>query len=110
MTKYHNSKVTVDGITFDSKKEAQRYTELKMLQKSGVISNLTLQPEFVLIPAFKKNGKAYRKTVYKADFSYFDHDIGKTVVEDVKGFKTDVYKLKKKLFEHIYKDLSLVEV
>lgn len=110
MTKYHNKKVTIDGITFDSAKESQRYTELKLLEKSGVISNLTLQPEYELIPTFKKNGKTYRKAVYKADFSYFDHDIGKTVVEDVKGYKTDVYKLKKKLFEHRYKDLSLKEV
>lgn len=108
--KYHNRKTIVDGITFDSKAEAERYQELVLLQKSGVISNLQLQPTFELIPTFKKNGKTYRKTVYKADFSYFDHDVERTIIEDVKGVKTPVYKLKKKLFEYLYKDYEILEI
>lgn len=108
--KYHSRKTTVDGITFDSKAEAARYQELKLMQKTGVISNLTLQPAYELIPTFRKNGKTYRKTVYKADFSYFDNDLEKTVVEDVKGVKTPVYALKRKLFEWRYPDLELTEV
>ena len=110
MTKYHNRKTTVDGITFDSKAEAERYQELVLLQKSGVISNLKLQPTFELIPTFKKNGKTYRKTVYKADFSYFDNYTELTLVEDVKGVKTPVYKIKKKLFEYLYKDYTILEI
>lgn len=108
--KYHNKKTTVDGITFDSKAEAARYCELKLLEKSGYISDLKLQPEFELIPAFSKNGKRYRKTVYKADFCYVDRKTGKTLVEDVKGVKTQVYAMKKKLFEYRFPDLELTEV
>ena len=108
--KYKNKKVVVDGIEFDSKKEANRYKELKLLEKAGEIKDLELQKVFELIPSFKKNGKAYRKTTYKVDFSYFDTREGKYKVEDVKGFKTDVYKLKKKLFEYKFKELDLKEV
>lgn len=107
--KYHSRKTTIDGITFDSKKEAQRYVELKTLETAGRISHLVLQPEFVLIPSFKKNGKTFRKTVYRADFSYLDKN-GNYIIEDTKGFKTDVYLLKKKLFEFTYPDLTIKEV
>ena len=108
--KYHNRKVSVDNITLDSAKEARRYTELKLLERAGKIKRLELQPEFILQPAFTKGGKRYRKIAYKADFSYFDIEKGVYTVEDAKGFKTDVYKLKKKLFEYRYKELSLKEV
>lgn len=110
MTKYHSKKVTVDGITFDSKREANRYCELKLLVKAGEITNLKLQPAFELIPRFRKNGKVYRKTVYIADFSYFDTRTMKDVVEDAKGVKTPVYALKKKLFEYTYPELEITEV
>lgn len=110
MSKYHSKKTTLDGITFDSKREASRYAELKMLQRCGAIRDLRLQPEFVLQESFKKNGKTYRKIVYKADFEYFDIQQGKVIVEDVKGVKTEVYKLKKKLFEYKYPELSITEV
>lgn len=109
MNKYHNKKVTFRGITFDSKLEARRYSELLLLKRAGVIKDLQLQPEFELIPSFKKNGKTFRKTVYKADFMYTTKD-GTKVVEDTKGFKTEVYKLKKKLFEYKYPDLKITEV
>lgn len=98
--KYKNKKSTYDGITFDSKKEMNRYRELKLLEKGKVIKNLELQPEFLLIPTLRyKDKKTDRKTVYKADFKY-ENNKGQTVVEDVKGFKTDVYQLKRKLLIH----------
>jgi hypothetical protein len=108
--KYSNKKVILDDIKFDSKRERNRYMELKILEKSGLIKELELQKEFELQPSFKKNGKTYRKITYKADFYYFDNHLGKYIVEDVKGFKTDVYKLKKKMFEYKYPELELEEI
>lgn len=96
--KYHAKKTVVDGITFDSKKEAMRYKELKELQRVGKIDRLELQPRFVLMDGFRYEGKAIRKIEYVADFLYRDLSTLELVVEDVKGVKTDVYKLKKKLF------------
>ena len=95
---------TVDGITFDSMAEMNRYLELKMLAKSGVISGLELQPKFLLIPKTEKGGKA---VYYKADFKYTKD--GKTVYEDVKGVQTEVYKLKKKLLFYKYPDICFFE-
>ena len=108
--KYHSKKTTVDGITFDSKKEANRYCELKLLEKAGKIKDLELQHQFVLQPPFKKNGKTIRAITYVADFTYYDLERMKNVVEDVKGYKTDVYQIKKKIFEYKYPGLTIVEV
>lgn len=80
------------------------------MQKAGLIENLELQKEYELQPSFKKRGKTYRKITYRADFTYYDRQRDQIVVEDVKGFKTDVYKLKKKLFEYKYDDLELREI
>lgn len=110
MNKYRNKKVTIDGITFDSIKEGKRYQELKLLERAKDISGLKLQPQFELQPSFKKNGKTYKRITYKADFMYFDNRLNKTIVEDVKGFKTDIYKLKKKIFEYNFKNLELREI
>lgn len=96
--KYNAKKTTVDGITFDSRKEAERYKELKELERVGKIDRLELQPRFVLMDSFRYEGKAVRKIEYVADFLYRDISTLELVVEDVKGVKTDVYKLKKKLF------------
>lgn len=108
MTKYRAKKTEIDGIKFDSKKEAKRYIVLKALESKGEIKNLTLQPKFLLQEGFRKNGKAYRKIEYVADFMY-EQD-GKLIIEDVKGMKTDVYKLKQKLFEKRYQDLTIKEI
>lgn len=108
--KFGNKKVVVDGIKFDSKKESQRYIELKLLEETNKIKDLELQKEYELQPSFKKNGKTFRKITYKADFTYFDNEKGKYIVEDVKGFKTEVYKLKNKLFEYKFQDLELKEI
>ena len=70
MNKYRNKKVQVDMYVFDSIRESQRYKELKLLERAGEISNLKLQPRFLLQDSFKKNGKTYRKIEYIADFSY----------------------------------------
>jgi hypothetical protein len=111
--KFKNKKVSVNGKVFDSKKEAQRYQELKLLEKSGIIKDLELQKRFILLEGFKKNNKTYRPIYYYADFVYYLIYEKKTVVEDVKAskyFTTDVYKLKKKLFEYKYPDLTITEV
>lgn len=109
-SKYRAIKTTVDGIEFDSKKEAMRYQELKLLQKAGVIKDLSLQPNFLLQEAYRKNGRTVRKIEYIADFSYYDLEKDKFMVEDVKGLKTDVYRLKKKIFEFKYPDLEIIEI
>ena len=97
MSKYNAIKTTIDGITFDSRKEASRYTELKLLSKAGEIRELRLQVPFELIP---KRGKL-RAIRYIADFAYADNH-GNDIVEDVKGMKTQVYKLKKRMMLEKY--------
>ena len=93
MNKYHNRKTEIDGIVFDSKREAQRYAELQLLQRAGKIRDLSMQVEFELIP--KQDGE--RACKYKADFVYHMADNGKMVVEDVKGKRTREYIIKRKL-------------
>lgn len=108
--KYHNKKTIADGIKFDSKLEAERYGQLKMMERAGVIRGLELQPCFELVPAFEKNGKKWRKMTYIADFQYFSCAEGKCIVEDVKGSEnvlTDVFRLKQKLFEYRYNELTI---
>lgn len=96
--KYGNKKITIDNIVFDSKKEARRYQQLKSMEKAGLITNLALQPKFVLQDAFVYKNRTYRKIEYIADFSYVRVEDDILVVEDVKGLKTDVFKLKEKMF------------
>ena len=89
--KYRNQPTMVDGIKFQSKREARRYGELKLLQRANKIEHLTLQRSFAL----EVNGQLV--TTYIADFDYFEVDTGQWVVEDVKGLRTPVYQLKKAL-------------
>ena len=110
MSKYHSKKTTAYGITFDSKKEADRYCELRLLEMAGKIQGLQLQHPFVLQPQYKKNGKSIRAILYIADFVYYDLERKKTIVEDVKGYKTKEYMLKKKMFEYVFPDLTIVEI
>ena len=107
MSKYNSRKTTIDGIEFDSQKEGRRYSELMLLERAGEISELILQPEYILQEGFRKNGKTYRPIKYIADFQYIEN--GKMIVEDCKGVKTEVYRIKKKLFERRY-DLTIREV
>nr|DAK78069.1 MAG TPA: Endonuclease [Caudoviricetes sp.] len=104
--KYHVSpknERTADGITFASKAEMLRYLELKQLQKLRKITALILQPRFLLVPKTKNKRAVY----YVADFQYIQD--GKTIVEDVKGVKTEVYKIKIKMFLWKYPDLIFFE-
>lgn len=101
-SKYRAVKTEVDGITFDSKREAARYMELVLLERAGEISRLELQPKYDCVV----NG--HKICTYKADFRYFNAN--GSVVEDVKGMKTPVYRLKKKLVEALYPGVKIQEV
>lgn len=95
--KYHNRKTVRHGIPFDSKHEADRYDELRLLLKAGKIHDLKLQQTYKLVGAQRTpEGAAVRAVTYIADFVYYTRD-GKTIVEDAKGFKTKDYIIKKKL-------------
>ena len=96
-SKYNANKVEVDGVKFDSQKEADYYNELKLRLQAGDIKGFCRQAEFVLASNVR----------YKADFVVFNND-GTTEIIDVKGFKTETYKLKKKLFEDKF-DLKIIE-
>lgn len=114
LNKYRNHKVYSDGMMFDSKREAKRYHELLMLQKSGMIKDLQRQVPFLLIPDQReqdtvgRRGGVYkgrvieRKVTYISDFCYIDCDSGKMVVEDAKGFRTPEYRLKKKMMLYFH--------
>lgn len=110
MSKYNNRKTEMDGIKFDSKHEAVRYIELKYLQRVGEIRDLQLQYPFELIPAQKdEKGKTVERAVtYRADFVYYDKS-GNLVVEDAKGVRTELYRLKKKLMRY-FKGIEIKEV
>lgn len=99
-SKYRARKTVVDGITFDSKREADRYLVLKSMEEDGAIEDLRRQVRYELVPAFDVHGRHYRPVFYVADFVYVED--GKEVVEDVKGMRTDVYRLKSKLFARRY--------
>ncbi len=107
--KYGNKKVTYEGHNFDSTKERDRYIDLKLMQRAGLISELELQPKWVLMPTTRIGGKTQRVTTYSADFSYVKD--GVKVVEDVKSeaTKTDVYKLKRKLM-YVVHGIEVMEV
>jgi hypothetical protein len=115
--KYNSRKVAVDGIAFDSVREARRYKELKLMQQAGKISDLRLQVPFELVPAlYEHSGEIYTKgkrkgqpkrgkciekaVIYKADFVYTEN--GCQIVEDAKGVPTKDYIIKRKLFKQIY--------
>ena len=123
--KYNNRKIIVDGITFDSKKEAKRYKELKMLERAGIIHDLKRQVKYVLIPAqYERTSSVYvkgnnkgkpkkgklleRECAYYADFVYSTKD-GELVVEDTKGMRTPDYIIKRKLMLYVH-GIRIVEV
>lgn len=122
--KYNNKKSIVDGINFDSKKEAKRYKELKTLEKAGIIHELQRQVKYVLIPAqYEHTGEVYaignnkgkpkkgrlieRECAYYADFVYNQN--GETIVEDTKGVRTTEYVIKRKLMLYVH-DIRIKEV
>lgn len=105
--KYNARKVVIDGHKFDSIGEGNRYKELKLQEHCDLISGLELQPEFVLHDKFRSHGQSERAIKYRADFWYLKD--GETVVEDFKGKKTDVYKIKRKMFLKRYPEYRFVE-
>lgn len=112
--KYGNKKVRYNGIVFDSRKEANRYAELKLLERAGKIAELQLQKEYVLIPAQYRivNGKKKcieKSCKYKADFDYYDCEKRENVCEDTKGFKTKDYIIKRKLMLYVH-GIRIVEI
>jgi len=129
MSKYRNKKIEVNGIKFDSTSEGRRYEQLLIMERAHVISDLVLQPKFLLQDGFKKcpecgcmpekgrkcpkcgtMTRTFRPRYYIADFQYFDKKSGKTRIEDVKGskgFMTDLFRFKWTLFEAKYPDKSL---
>ena len=108
MTKYNARATTIDGIRFASKAEAARYTELKLLQEAGEIEALELQPRFEIWSAINQIANKIDRIHYIADFKYFQD--GRTIVEDVKGVLTPVYRMKKKMFLAGYPHIKFIEV
>jgi hypothetical protein len=106
--KYGAKKTTIGDKVYDSKKEARRATVLKRWQDAGLITDLKEQIRFVLQEGYTNNkGKKIRPIEYVADFMYVQD--GRQIVEDCKGMRTDVYKLKKKMFEYKYPQYDFIE-
>jgi len=104
--KYHAQPVTIDDHRFDSILEARHYQALKILAEKGRISNLELQPRFVLQPKFKlPSGRTQRAIVFKGDFRFTEN--GRDTVVDSKGFETPMFRLKQKLFRVKYPEIDL---
>ncbi len=103
MNKYRAKKTEVDGIMFDSKKEAKRY---EVLRDDETIKDLELQPKFDLLVTNIETGALTKVGYYKADFRYSLN--GEVIIEDVKGVKTPIYNLKKKMIKGIY-DIDIKE-
>lgn len=113
-SKYHSKKVEFEGMTFDSKREARRYLELKGMQEAGLITDLKRQVKYILIPAQReqstvgargaiKQGKLIeRECSYLADFVYKVVETGQVVVEDTKGMRLKDYIIKRKLMLFVY--------
>ena len=116
MSKYNSRKITVGGITFDSRREAKRYQELYILLRAGKIKDLQLQKRYELIPAQYESYERYGKrgqrlkdgqrcieksVVYVADFDYLD-EYGNHIVEDTKGMRTEAYIIKRKMMLYFH--------
>ncbi|MGG3233244.1 DUF1064 domain-containing protein [Priestia flexa] len=106
MSKYKNKKIEIDGLVFDSQAEARYYTYLSDLMQKGVVTAIIPQPRYLLQESFRKNGILFRKIEYVADFAV-QYEDGRSEVVDVKGMETTDFKIKRKLFEKKYPELSL---
>lgn len=98
---------SVDGIIFHSSGEAKAYQLLKLWEQAGAITNLVLQPRFMLQAMFREGGKTHRAITYKADFQFVRN--GATVIVEFKGHKTEPYRIRKKLFRKQYPHLIFEE-
>jgi hypothetical protein len=102
---------SADGYLFASAMELRRYFELKLMRQAGLIRNLELQPKYVLQEAYAHPVYGpQRALTYKADFRYVDIASGDTITEDAKGHRTEVYKIKRKLFLAKYPTVNFREV
>ncbi|PTQ84768.1 uncharacterized protein DUF1064 [Trichococcus patagoniensis] len=103
MSKYGAKKITIDGITFDSKAEGRYYEHLQKLKKSGLVEDFQMQKPFTLLDRFAhpQTGRIVRAITYKADFEVLYTD-GRIEVVDIKGFLTPEFKIKAKLFMFRY--------
>ena len=112
MTKYNAQKTAIDGITFDSKLEAERYTQLRLLEKAGEISMLILQPEFQILRGFinPETGEKIKSKFYIGDFQYIDEANNKIIVEDTKGMETAEFRLKWSLVKSQYPQFEFRKV
>lgn len=108
-SKYGNKRVTVKGVVFDSIAESRYFLVLLDKKKKKEILDYELQPRFLLQESFKKNGETFREIEYVADFKVIHND-GRIEIVDVKGMETEIFKIKRKLFEYKYPELSLVLV
>jgi hypothetical protein len=100
--KYNNKKVVIDGITFDSIKESQRYGELKLMEKAGKIRDLEIHPEIELQPSFTYRGNGIRAIKYEPDFWYVEN--GVQIFEDLKGFETQLFRAKWKMLLYKFRN------
>lgn len=107
-SKYRAKPAIVNGIRFHSQREAARYLDLRLLEKAGEIKELELQPKFPIYVCRRQNGELHKAFDYVADFKYREGPRGVLVIEDVKGMKTPLYRLKKKAFELQY-DMQIRE-
>ena len=109
--KYNNKKVVIDGITFDSKKEAQRWQQLRLAEASGAISELQRQVAYEIAPSVVLDGRKRPARRFVADFQYKRAEDGSValVVEDTKGFRTDMYRMKRHLMKAVH-GIEVVEV
>ena len=111
MKKYHNQQVEYKGVIYASKKEAKRAWELDLMVRAGKIRDLKRQVPFILLDGYYNNkGEKIRPIMYVADFTYYDIENDDWVAEDTKGFKTESYKIKKKLFEQRYTEWVFNEI
>lgn len=100
---------TMDNILFASLHEMFMYSDLKKLRRAGKIKKLILQPTYTLIPAYTNaTGRTIRKLTYRPDFKFYDVDQKKTRILDAKGRKTEVFNIKKKMFEYKYKSSGFI--
>jgi hypothetical protein len=107
-SKMHNVKTMSNGKMYMSKKEARRGEELRMLEKAGKITHLREQVPYILVETFKYKGETVRGMKYYADFVYTNNK-GEEIVEDVKGYRNDMYKAKRKLLLSRYRDINFIE-
>lgn len=106
--KYHARKVKIDGYTFDSQREAERYSELRIMEKAGEIKDLQVHPKIELQPGFYYKDKRIRAITYEADFRYYDKD-DTIIVEDIKGMETQAFRIKWKIAQYKFRNTKTVE-